>query len=387
MKGSARALAAAWLTGCLICSTLASAASHASRAQEVLRRWKLPGLSIAASRDGKVVWAEGLGYANLEHGVPVTPDTSFRIASISKSFTATLMARLRERGLLDLDVPVQRYAPGFPDKGVPITLRQLAAHRSGLAHYTDVDLVNATHYADMTAALAKFRDRPLESPPGTKFRYSSFGYNLIGAAVEGVTHEPFVMAMAREVTGPLGLGHTVPDEYARIIPGRAAFYTRHTDEEPRNAPAVDNSDVWPAGGYLSTASDLVRFGYAVVEGDFLTPASRELLLSPVPENVAEGESFGLGWQVEQRDGFSVVGHDGSHVGCMARLRVYRGTGVAVAVLVNLSIESENEVERALSDLVHATALEFIASSKEYRRPPAARRADAASGPSAIRPSP
>lgn len=345
------------------------------RARTVLKTSRLPGLSIAVSRDGGVVWAEGFGYADLEHGVPVTPGTQLRIASISKSLTATLMARLRERGLLDLDVPVQRYVPDFPDQGAPITLRQLAAHRSGLAHYTDADLVNATRYADMTAALAKFRDRPLESLPGTKFRYSSFGYNLIGAAVEGVTHEPFVAVMAREITGPLGLSRTVPDEHDRIIPGRTAFYTRHADEEPSNAPAVDNSDVWPAGGYLSTASDLVRFGHAVVEGSFLTPASRELLLSPVPENVSQGESFGLGWQVEKRDGLSIVGHDGSHVGCMARLRVYRGTGVAVAVLVNLSIESENEVERALDELVHATALEFIAAPSP------------ASGPSAIPPSP
>jgi serine beta-lactamase-like protein LACTB len=328
-------------------------------ARGLVRSESLPGLSVAVIKSGEIVWSEGFGFANLEHGAPVTPTTRFRIASISKTLTMALVGRLMELGVLDLDAPIQRYAPSFPDKAGAITLRLLAAHRSGLTHYDDEDMINAVHYADMTAALAKFRDRPLEQAPGVKFSYSSFGYNLIGAAVEGATREPFIASMARHVTGPLGLAHTVPDAYSEIIPGRTAFYRRGVEGRAENAPAVDNSDVWSAGGYLSTAEDLVRFGNAVVEGDFLQPRTREMLLEPDPRNLAEGEAFGLGWQIESKDGYAIVGHDGSHVGAMSRLRVYRGTGVSVAVLVNLSIDAKNEVERALHRLVHETALEFI----------------------------
>lgn len=165
--------------------------------------------------------------------------------------------------------------------------------------------------------------------------------------------------MAHLVTEPLGLRNTVPDAYAEIVPFRTAYYQRSADGRLENAPAVDNSDVWPAGGYLSTAEDLARFGYAVVEGDFLSRESREIMLTPPRENVDEGEPFGLGWQLEERDGHAIAGHDGSHVGAIARLRVYRGTGVSVAALVNLSIDTENGVERALSDLVHEMAMAFV----------------------------
>jgi serine beta-lactamase-like protein LACTB len=333
------------------------------RAWTLTSRESLPGVSIAVLRRGEIVWSEGFGFANLEHGVAVTSQTRFRIASISKSLTMALVGRLMEQGVLDLDAPIQRYVPSFPDKKRSITLRLLAAHRAGLAHYDDEDMINSVRYADMTAALAKFRDRPLEHAPGARFSYSSFGYNLIGAAVEGATHEPFILTMARQVTDPLGLTRTVPDAYPEIIPGRTAFYQRDSRGRVTNAPAVDNSDVWAAGGYLSTAEDLVRFGNAVVEGGFLQPRTLAMLLEPDPANLAEGEAYGLGWQVESRDGYAIVGHDGSHFGAMSRLRVYRGTGVSVAVLVNLSIDAANEVESALHRLVHETALDFIVTDR------------------------
>lgn len=340
------------LLGMLVSLPLQAASVSAFRKdiRALMAQERIPGLAIAVSRDGKQLWSEGFGYANLELKAPVTPRTKFRIASISKPLTAACVLRLYEAGRIDLDAPVSRYVPGFPDKGRPITARQLLSHRSGIGHYDDEDMVNRVHYPSMMAALAKFQDRPLLSPPDARYLYSSFGYNLIGAAVEGVTGKLFTTYMHECVFAPLGMKDTVPDVYAEIIAGRTAFYERGTDGELRNAPAVDNSDLWPAGGYLSTAEDLVRFADAVVNGGFLNPATRELMLTPGQGNRAEGKSYALGWSSETAGGRAVVSHTGSHFGAETRLDVYRDAHLSVAILANLSPEEESDVSERFEAL-------------------------------------
>ncbi|MBL8269077.1 serine hydrolase domain-containing protein, partial [Steroidobacter sp.] len=317
---------------------------------QLLASQKFPGFAIAVSRAGKLVWSQGFGYANLELKTPVSPRTKFRIASISKPITATCAAKLYESGRLNLDAPVRDYVPSFPDKGEPITVRQLAYNRSGIEHYRDQDMINTVHYADMTAALAKFKDRPLLSRPGERYLYSSFGYNLIGAVIEGVSGKPFISYMRECVFEPLGLKDTVPDQYADIIEHRTAFYEIDRQGVVRNAPAVDNSDLWPAGGYLSTAEDLVHFADRVVLGDFLKPATREFMLTPSAQNRAEGGSYAFGWSSQVRDGVKVVGHTGSHYGAETRLDVYLDSKLSVALLANLSSEGDSDAAQRLKEL-------------------------------------
>lgn len=352
-------------------------ASSQALLRTLLREEPIPGVSVAVVIDGRLVWAEGFGYANLEQQAPVTPRTKFRIASISKPLTMAGVARLYEAGLIDLDAPIRNYVPGFPDKGVPITVRQIAAHRSGIVHYDEHDMINTVHYPDMTHAMAKFKDRPLAFTPGKKFLYSSFGYNLLGAVVEGVTGKPFVQYMREQVTGPLGLKEIVPDEYGEIIEGRTSFYEYDENRKLHNAPAVDNSDLWPGGGYLASAPDLARFGDAVVNGSFLKPQTREMLLEPVAENVADGQSYGLGWRSETLNGMSVVGHDGGHLGARTKLRVYREPHMAIALLTNASAQEQAHPSQSLQELsqrigkrleetVHQIAASFIGSTPAGR---------------------
>lgn len=314
---------------------------------EALRREvNVPGIQIAVMRGGQLLWSKAFGYANLELKVPTTPQTRFRIASISKPLTSTGVAKLYERGLLDLDVPIRQYLPQFPDKGFPITTRQLLAHRSGIEHYRDEDLINTVHYPNMIAAMAKYVGRPLVSEPGKRHVYSSFGYDLIGAVIEGATGKAFTQYMQDSVFGPLGMRHTGPDVYADIVPERTAFYEIDGDGKVTNSPAVDNSDLWPAGGFLSTAEDLVRFTDAVVFGNFLQPKTRDLFLTPTLENLAEGQSYGYGWNTRSRDGLTLVRHGGSHFGARTVLVAYKELQMSVAVLVNASIErrfSEDEM--------------------------------------------
>ncbi len=153
--------------------------------RDLMKKQSLPGFSAAVAIDGKLVWTEGFGEADLESHVPVRTTTKFRLGSVSKLLTAAAVARLYEDGRLDLDLPVQRYVPSFPQKQYPITTRQLAGHLAGIRHYRDSDpLYSAKYYKTVLEGLTIFQDDPLLFEPGTKYEYSSYGYNLLSAVVE-----------------------------------------------------------------------------------------------------------------------------------------------------------------------------------------------------------
>jgi len=143
----------------------------------------IPGVSVAVGVGGRVVWSEGFGFADLEHRVPVTPATRFRIGSISKSLTAAALGQLYERGRLDLDAPVQRYVPSFPTKRWPITVRQLAGHIAGVRHYRGDEVLLNRRFATVSAGLDIFDDDTLLFEPGTRYSYPSYGWNLLSAVV------------------------------------------------------------------------------------------------------------------------------------------------------------------------------------------------------------
>src|SRR5437867_2889031 len=208
---------------------------------------RIPGGQVAVAVNGKLVWSEGFGYADAERKKPVTRETQFRIASVSKPLTATAVALLYEQGKLDLDAPVQRYVPSFPDKGYPITTRQLAGHHAGIRHYKDREFFLNRRFATVLDGLTIFQDDSLLFPPGTKFSYSSYGWNVISAVVEGAAGQDFLTYMSRNVLRPLGLTHTAPDRVDSLIPNRTRFYERGADSGFVPAPPVDNSYKWAGG--------------------------------------------------------------------------------------------------------------------------------------------
>ena len=144
---------------------------------------EFPGLSVAVGLDGRIVWAEGFGWADIEQRVPVRPSSKFRVGSVAKPITVALLALLYESGDIDLDAPVQRYLPSFPEKQYPITARQLAGHLAGIRHYQGDEFLGSRHYETVLDGLEIFRDDPLLFEPGTQFSYSSYGYNLLSAVL------------------------------------------------------------------------------------------------------------------------------------------------------------------------------------------------------------
>lgn len=297
-----------------------------------------PGASITVMKDGAVVWSEGFGWADVEQRVPVTPLTRFRVGSVSKSLTSVGLGLLVEEGKLDLDAPVQRYVPGFPQKSAPVTVRELAGHLAGIRHYRGNEMLIQRHYATVTEALAIFRDDSLLFPPGSRFSYSSYGFNLVSAAMEGASGEPFVAFMTRRVFQPLGLRHTVAEYPDSLIPFRAHFYTRARREASSgiiNAPYVDNSYKWAGGGFVSTTEDLARFGQLLLDGKLLRPETRRLLWTSQRTTDGKETGYGMGWFVD-RDaaGRRRIFHSGGSVGGTAYLLIYPDQHLVLALLVN-----------------------------------------------------
>ena len=313
---------------------------------------KIPGLQVAVAVGGKLVWSEAFGYADVAREVPVTAETQFRIGSVSKPLTAAAVALLYEQGKLDLDAPVQRYVPSFPDKGYPITTRQLAGHLAGIRHYRGDEFLRNRHFDTVLEGLAIFQGDSLLFPPGTKFSYSSYGWNLISAVVEGAAGQDFLTYVSRNVLRPLGLTHTAPDRVDSLIPNRTRFYERGADSGFVPAPPVDNSYKWAGGGFLSTAEDLVRFGSALLEPGFLKAATLELLFTSQKTTAGEPTGYGVGWFVATDGrGHRWVSHGGGSVGGTTAFGVDRDSHIVVAITSNLTGASlqAGEAIRAVFD--------------------------------------
>jgi CubicO group peptidase (beta-lactamase class C family) len=295
-----------------------------------------PGASVTVMQDGRILWSRGFGEADVEQLVPATALTRFRIGSVSKSLTAAALGLLVEEGKLDLDAPVQKYVPSFPVKRYPMSVRQVAGHLAGIRHYRGDEFGSQKHYASVTEALALFKDDTLLFEPGTRFSYSSYGWNLLSAVVEGASGEPFLSFMQRRVFIPAGMTHTVADFPDSIIPFRARFYTRADSAGGViNAAFVDNSVKWAGGGFLSTTEDLARFGTAMLSGSLLKPGTVQLLWHSQRTRDGKETGYGIGWGVRtDSTGRTAVSHTGGAMGGTAFLLIYPREKLVVSTLLN-----------------------------------------------------
>ena len=319
-----------------------------------------PGIAVAVSVDGETVWSEGFGYANLEHRVPMWPSVKFRVGSISKSLTAAAVANLVEAGRLDLEAPVQKYVPSFPEKAHPITTRQLGGHLAGIRHYQGDENFIRDPYPTVLDGLTIFADDPLLHAPGTAFAYTSFGFNLLSAVVEGAAKKPFLDTMREAVFRPLGMRDTVADFVTPIIPGRTSYYVRDDAGQVVNAPWVDNSYKWAGGGFLSTTEDVLRFANAHLDDEFLSEASRKLLFTEQKTRDGEGVGYGFGWFIREReDGRRLLSHSGGSVGGTSLMVMEPDTGVVVVGLINLTRANNGVVREVLDLFIDAAAASTV----------------------------
>jgi len=302
----------------------------------------IPGLSISIAIDGRIVWSKGYGLADVENAVPAAPETAYRSASIGKPMTATAVMRLVEEGRIDLDAPIQRYCPAFPEKRWPVTTRHLLTHTSGIRHYggphEEEELYSTRHYDSVVEALDIFKDDPLLFEPGTDYLYSTYGYNVLGCVIEGSSGQTYLVYMAAHVFGPAGMAATRDDDPSTIIPHRAAGYRRLEDGELANARQVDMSNKMPAGGFVTTAPDLVRFGSAVMDATLVSPETFARMIEPARTTGGEVLTYGFGWALfpdEDWYGEKEAFHGGGTPGVSGFLYLLPRRRFAVAFLMNV----------------------------------------------------
>lgn len=234
----------------------------------------LPGLAVAVGIADSVIWTGGFGLASLDPEIPITPDTRFRVYSVSKPWTAAVGLRLVVAGRLDPEAPIR--VPGYPDKGAPITAFQLATHSSGIRHYRDAEAETNRECHTVAEAVELFADDPLLFAPGTDRSYSTWGFVLLGAVIEQAGEQPFDRVLHAEVLAPSGMAATAHALAPASTAARA--YERESAGGYRDVGETTNpSCKWGGGGYLSTAADLARFPLAVLSGRLLPPSAVDLL--------------------------------------------------------------------------------------------------------------
>ncbi len=327
-------------------------------AQKTFTENHFPGLAVAVAVKGKIVWSEGFGFSDLENESKIDPlSTKFRIGSISKSFTSAALGKLYDLQKIDLNVPVQRYVPDFPVKKYPITLKFLAGHTSGIRHYKGSEFLSNEYYATVSEGLEIFKNDPLIFKPGSKYAYSSYGWNLISAAIEGASGQEFLTYMDKAVFGPLKMKNTVAEHSNKNISNKVSYYQLDEEQKIIACPNVDNSYKWAGGGFLSSAGDVVKFAHAFSKPGFLTASTLEKWTSSQRTTDGKLTNYGIGWRSGKDElGKMWYGHSGGSVGGTSMMLIYPEEGLIVITLVNLS-------SAKMDNLAYKIGAEFMKAGK------------------------
>jgi CubicO group peptidase (beta-lactamase class C family) len=328
-----------------------------------MARQSIPGLSVSVATGGDVVWTAGYGLSDVENFVPAKATTVYRLASISKPITATAILQLVEAGKIDLEAPIQRYVPTFPRKPWPITVRQLLSHLGGIRHYEALEEENSTrHYGDLLSPLRVFQNDPLVAEPGTKFHYTTFGYALLGAALENVSSMRYMDYLRQRIFAPSRMERIRQDHVFAIIPNRARGYILNGTGQVQNCSLADTSNKIPGGGLASTAEDIVRFGLAVRKGALLKPATLEMMFAPQKLRDGRLNNYGLGWALRLLDNRKVVAHTGGQQGVSTILLLMPRENVVVGLLCNLEKADLRELANRIARVLWETPARELSRS-------------------------
>ncbi len=295
---------------------------------------RIPGLSVGFIL-GDLSWARGFGWADIENSVPAKAESAYRLASITKTMTAAAVLALVEDGRIDLDSPIQKFVPEFPRKKWPLTVRQLLGHIAGISHYkNDSAESHIKEPKNTREALAIFQDFDLVAEPGTQYYYSTYGYNLLGAAIEGASGKPYGEFVKSRIFDPLEMADTRLDDPLEIIPNRVRGY-QIVKGEIKNSEYVDISSRFAGGGLRSTVVDLLKFAQGIIDEKLLREETRQQMFTSMVLRSGILTGYGLGWRVEPWNGHFTVNHGGSQPETRTHLVIFPADGFALAIACNL----------------------------------------------------
>lgn len=341
MRSTRHALLAA------LCVLLAASGARADKIDDYLRaemaKQSIPGLSLAVLRGGKLVKARGYGFANLELRVPATPETVYKIASVSKQFVAAGILLLAQDGRLHLDDPLSRYCDDPPEAWHAITLRHLLTMTSGLPRelpgwspyreYTEAEILEAARKAEPRAA------------PGEKWEYGNLGYFLLAGVIRRASGKPWGEFLRQRIFEPLGMSDTRLASHAAVVPNRADGYLRVGDEWRNAGPLLSAR---PSGGLLSTVLDLAKWDAALATGKLIPRETMRQAWRPVMLNDGRTHPYGFGWALGEVRGRRLIEHGGSLAGFRTQFSRFVEDRITVIILTNCNASQPAELARGVA---------------------------------------
>ncbi len=306
--------------------------------REQMEKNKIPGLTIGFIKDD-YVWVKGFGYADLENKTPAKAESAYRFASVQKSMTAVAVLQLAEQGKINLDEEIQTYVPYFPKKKYPITIRQLLGHLGGTPHYVNRDVEqHIKEHKTTREAVAIFENFDLVAEPGTKYSYSSYGYILLGAAIEGASKQSYADYMREHIWQPLGMNDTRMDDPLEIIPNRARGY-QLVNGELKNSEFIDVSSRFAAGGTRGTVVDLLKFLKGLNDGKLLSKENMNLMYAPGRTRGGQPTGYAMGWLIPPfKNRRSIVVNDGGQQETRTFILNFPEKNFAIAFAMNVEAD-------------------------------------------------
>ena len=293
---------------------------------------QIPGVSLAVIRNGEIVLARGYGLANVEHQVPVKPETIFQSGSMGKQFTATAVMMLVEEGKLSLDDKITKYFPDGPSAWRDITVRHLLTHTSGMTDYPDDFDLRRDYTED--ELVQRVKTIPLAFQPGEKWSYSNLAYLMLGVLIHKVSGKFYGDFLQERVFKPLDMSTARVISEADIVPNRAAGY-RVVNGQLKNQNWVSPSLNTTADGALYlTVYDMAKWDAALYGEKLLKRSSLEQMWTPVKLNNGKTHPYGFGWALGEVRGHRVVEHGGSWQGFKSQISRYIDDKLTVVVFAN-----------------------------------------------------
>ena len=314
-----------------------------------MKKQQIPAMTVAVMENGKMIYSKAFGAADLENDLPATTGTLIRTGSIAKPISAAAAMTLVEAGKIDLDAPVQKYCPAFPEKQWPVTTREVLNHTSGIRHYKESEVGSTNHFNSMSDGFTIFAADPLLFEPGTKFSYSTYGYTVVGCVIEGASGQKYFDYVRDHVLTPAHMTHTFVDNVFDIVPHRARGYQK-MNGQVKNAGLMDSSYKLPGGGLVTTAEDLVLFATAMMDDKIVKAETLAAMWSPTKLRDGQNSPYGLGFGVLMPGGEKFVTHGGSQQGTTTTLAMVPGKHFAVAALANMDGVNPGVVTNGILDL-------------------------------------
>jgi CubicO group peptidase (beta-lactamase class C family) len=337
-----------------------------------MQKQKIPGVSLAVVRDGRLVYAKGYGFANVEHQVPVKPETIFQSGSVGKQFTAMAVMMLVEEGKIGLDDKINKYFADAPAEWKDITVRNLLTHTSGMTDYPQ----NFDFRADYTEddLYKKIKTVPLAFQPGEKWAYSNLGYVMLGILINRVTGKFYGDFLKERVFNPLGMTTARVISEADIVPNRAAGYILVKGELKNQAWVSPTLNTTADGALYLSALDMAKWEAALNEGKLLQKTGYEQMWTPVKLNGGKTYPYGFGWALGNANGKQIIEHGGAWQGFKAFITRYPEEKLSVIVFANLGAANEKRIARGVLEIFHPQLAPAAAKAIEDKEPKVTARA-------------